>query len=60
MFVFHNVPPAPGHYNTEKVNQSPRYSFGVKTVAKVISNSPGKIFIRKSFNVLFPYCYHIE
>lgn len=43
-----NFSPAPGHYETEKVklDQSPRYSFGVKTVAKVISNSPGKIFKR--------------
>lgn len=35
---------APGHYQPEKANQdtAPKYSFGVKTVEKMQSHSPGK------------------
>lgn len=37
---------APGHYMVEKVNlgHAPKYSFGIKTIEKKTSDSPGKYF----------------
>lgn len=37
---------APGTYSPEKVvkNNSPKFSFGIKTHRKIVNNNPGKFY----------------